>query len=448
MTSDSALHTARAAKSRMATGRMAARLVACGLTALGLAAGGLAGGSLAAGAAAATTPATLSAPVGIAPARTLMPTANAPAAAAAAVRPAIANRLVLNNALYGVSCTSWKQCMAVGTRAGKVAVAFRPLAELWNGTRWRTVPMPGPVTLTRAQMSEVSCTSGRFCVAIGYHFSPGGKGYAVLAETWNGARWRIIQSRNRSGVKSAFLNAVSCRISGGCIAVGGSAGRSGEGQAIAEQWAHGRWRALPVRSPAGAVATELNGISCGRTFCVAVGLYSVASGQILTLAERWTGKSWQLLKSANARAPLSDLQDVSCNTSSLCMAVGFSDWTRERPMAELWMHGRWRLVAGGGLAGGSLSGISCPGPRRCIAVGFAGSNPLTEAWSGKNWRVLHTPRTSDRPANELNQLSCRTGSARCITVGARYKPGQFVQEATLAEWWNGKSWRVMATRNP
>jgi hypothetical protein len=435
MTSKSAPHTATAAASRLAAARAAARLVACGLTAVAA--------SLTV---AAATPAIAATPAGVAPAGPAMPAANA--AAAAAVRPAIANRVVLNNALYGVSCTSWKQCVAVGTRAGNTAVAFRPLAELWNGTRWHTVPMPGPVTLTRAQMSEVSCRSRRFCVAIGYHFSPAGKGYAVLAESWNGARWQIIQSRNPNGVRSAFLNAVSCRLSVGCIAVGGSAGRSGGGHAIAERWAHGRWGVLRVRWPAGAVATELNGISCDSSSCMAVGMYAVASGRVLTLAERWTGKSWELLKSANAWAPLSDLQDVSCNSSSLCMAVGFSDWTKERPMAELWTNGRWRLVPGGRLAGGALSGISCPGQSRCIAVGFAGPNPLTEAWSGTAWRVLRTPRATGRPASELNQLSCRTGTVRCITVGARYEPGQFVREATLAEWWDGRSWWVMATRNP
>ncbi len=379
-----------------------------------------------------------------------MPAASGPAVSgpASAGEPAIADRVVLNNALYGVSCTSWQHCVAVGTRAGNAAVAFRPLAELWNGNRWRVVAMPGPAKLTRSQLSQVSCKFRRFCVAVGYHYSAVGKGFALLAEHWNGTRWRIVQSDNPKAVKSAFLNDVSCGISAGCMAVGGSAGRSGEGHAIAEQWVRGRWQVLRVRTPAGAVATELNGISCGGRFCMAVGLYSLASGRVLTLAERWTGTSWQLQKSANARAPLSDLQAVSCDTSSLCMAAGFSDWTRERPITELWTHGRWRLVPGSKPAGGTLSGISCPGPTRCVAVGFAGSKPLTEAWSGKAWRVLRTPRASGRPANELNELSCRTGTVRCITVGARYEPGQVVREATLAEWWDGRSWRVMTTRNP
>ncbi len=365
-----------------------------------------------------------------------------------ALVPATANRLVRNDALYGVSCTSWQQCMAVGSRASARAVNFGPLAERWDGTRWRVVPTPGPAKLAHALLTEVSCRSGRDCVATGYHYRPGGNGFAVLAEHWNGTRWRIIQSRNPATAGSAFLNGVSCRGSVGCMAVGGYSGRSGEGHALAEQWANGRWRILRLHWPAGARSTELDGLSCVGRFCMAVGMYANASGQVLSLAERWTGASWQLLHSANPGVPISVLQDVSCHTTSLCMAIGFTDWSRERPLAELWMNGSWRLVPGGRLAGGALNGISCRGPIWCIAVGSVGNKPLSETWSGKSWWVVQTQQAGDRPANQLNQLSCSTRTVRCIAVGARYEPGQSVKEATLAEWWNGRSWRVMTSRNP
>ncbi|MCW2909603.1 MAG: hypothetical protein JWL68_4392, partial [Actinomycetia bacterium] len=44
-----------------------------------------------------------------------------------------------------------------------------------------------------------------------------------------------------------------------------------------------------------------------------------------------------------------------------------------------------------------LASVSCPGARRCVAVGFhtagagAGVYPLAEAWNGRSWRRLKTP---------------------------------------------------------
>lgn len=129
---------------------------------------------------------------------------------------------------------------------------------------------------------------------------------------------------------------------------GGHSGRTGEGQAL---------------------ATELNAVSCDGASCVAVGMYLAANNQVLTLAERWNGTSWRLLHPISARAPISVLYGVSCNSAQVCMAVGGSQWTRQYPLAESWRNGRWHLVPGGKVAGGTLNGVSCPFKLRCIAVG-------------------------------------------------------------------------------
>src|ERR1700735_3672119 len=57
--------------------------------------------------------------------------------------PAAADQQAGDNALYGISCTS-TQCLAVGSRAEKSALNFRPLAEQWNGVGWKAVRLPGP----------------------------------------------------------------------------------------------------------------------------------------------------------------------------------------------------------------------------------------------------------------------------------------------------------------
>ncbi len=343
---------------------------------------------------------------------------------------------------------SWTRCIAVGAQAAGTALAFRPLAEQWTGAHWRVMPSPTPARLPRALLTEVSCQSSRNCVAIGYHYSAGGRNYAVLAEHWDGQRWQIIQSANPAGLASAFFNGVTCVQRVGCIAVGGHSSRSGEGQGLAERWFGGRWHSQRLAWPRGATATELNGISCDRARCVAVGMYQNASGQILPLAERWTGRDWWLLRPAPSRAPIGLLADVSCAGPSTCMAVGYSQWTQQLPLAELWRNGRWQLVPGGKVAGGSLSGVSCQLGAWCMAVGAVGDRALTEAWFGVGWQVTQTPSIGGPPAAALSQLSCRTQDGRCVTVGTRYQPGRATGQATLAQWWDGSTWRVMTTSNP
>lgn len=360
--------------------------------------------------------------------------------------PATANGRVSDNALYGVSCITWTRCVAVGTRVAAGPAALRPLAEQWTGARWQVVPVPDPASLPRALLAKVSCQSRDNCMAVGYHYGP--RGYAVLAEHWDGRRWRIVQSANPARMWSAFFNGVACQPRVGCIAVGGHSGRTGEGRALAERWADGHRRVLRVRWPAGALAAELNGISCDAGTCLAVGMYQAASGRVLTLADRWNGHSWTVLRPISARAPMSVLDDVSCDRATSCMAVGESQWTRQYPLAESWQNGRWDLVPGGKVPGGTLGGVSCQLRLWCMAVGAVGGKPLTEAWFGGRWRVTWTRTAGGGPAGALNQLSCRTFNGRCVTVGTRLEPGQSAGEATLAEWWGGKVWHIMKTRNP
>lgn len=359
-----------------------------------------------------------------------------------------ASKPTSSDALYGVSCTGWRQCMAVGSRAVGTGANIRPLAESWDGVKWRAVPMPGPAVSARAQVSQVSCRSKGDCVAVGYYVGPDSRDTVNLAEEWNGTSWRIILPIKPAYARSAFLNDVSCSNSAGCIAVGGYAGPSGNGRALAELWVRGRWQLLPVPVPPGARASELNGISCGSRHCMAVGAYKDASGHILTLAARLSGSSWRLLRPANSSQPITVLDNVSCQAATQCMAVGFFYGSRQVPFTELWAHGRWRPRPAGGLAAGVLTGISCPGPARCIAVGSAAGKPVAITWAGARWRVVRAAGASGRQASELNQLSCRTQTIRCIAVGAWYKPGTLAGRLALASAWNGRTWESMAAPNP
>jgi hypothetical protein len=99
---------------------------------------------------------------------------------------------------------------------------------------------------------------------------------------------------------------------------------------------------------------------------------------------------------------------------------------------------------------GRLVAQSCPAPGTCMAVGSfhapAGlSLALAERWNGSAWTALPTPNPSGGHGSVLTAVSCRSASA-CTAVGSyRNSAGT---AATLAETWNGTTWRIQPTPDP
>src|SRR5664279_4695848 len=139
-----------------------------------------------------------------------------------------------------VSCTSRTVCIAVGSYTNKANVAL-PLAERWNGTRWRIERTPHPVGARGASLSGVSCTSRTACIAVGSY--PNKANVALpLAERWNGTRWRIERTPHPVGARGASLSGVSCTSRTACIAVGSYTNKANVALPLAERWNGTRWR--------------------------------------------------------------------------------------------------------------------------------------------------------------------------------------------------------------
>ena len=114
----------------------------------------------------------------------------------------------------------------------------------------------------------------------------------------------------------------------------------------------------------------------------------------------------------------------------------------------------WSVVPGPsppGLSTGALSGVSCVSPQACTAVGAstaqvgpANEVTLAERWDGTSWRIEPTPNPA-AARSELSSVSC--GSAtECVAVGSYTNStgDQFV----LAEQWNGTRWTIEPTPAP
>lgn len=225
--------------------------------------------------------------------------------------------------LYGLTCASASDCMAVGSAAGRV------LAEAWDGSAWTVVPTADPSNTAYSELNDVSCSSPSSCLAVGYETDTYYHADVTLAEQWDGSAWTIVPSASpgKNDVRSAVLHGLSCSTTGGCLAVGYRQRKSGAYTTLTEHWTGENWTLQASPSPAGSAYSDLNAISClDSGGCLAVGSFVDASGNFVPLGERWTGSAWQIVAgpaTAESAAGISYLEDVSC-TAANCAAVGTS----------------------------------------------------------------------------------------------------------------------------
>ncbi len=342
------------------------------------------------------------------------------------------------DSLSGVSCTGPASCIAVGSRSG------RTLAERWNGSTWTLLATPSPGNAGNT-LSGISCSSGTRCVAVG-SYRTSARGPVPLAETWNGSTWRLSAGTGSGGI----LNGVSCVSAAWCMAVGFGS----DNQNTAERWNGTSWRSLPVPN-IGGPSSILSAVSCtAQASCIAVGSGAPDDETNLPYSVVWNGSSWRELTTPGRGEEISaGLNGVSCAAGD-CVAVGSGGGVSGADALALrWNGTAWQQLTMPPAAQGQpdiLAAVSCPGASWCMAVGSTktgttSAKPLTERWTGGSWQAV--PAASppgDIYPTGLSGVSCASASS-CVAGGTyTIGDGSFLGDAqlTLAELWNGTSWRI------
>ena len=204
-------------------------------------------------------------------------------------------------------------------------------------------------------------------------------------------------------------------------------------------------REPPAPVPPGAQFSELNAVSCtAAAACIAVGDYVTSSGADVTLAERWNGTGWRLVPAPTPSGPpISFFTGVACPAPAACIAVGTSLDASGNPagtFAERWNGTNWTVQRTQRTPGGFLASVWCQSATACIATGSTNAGTLAERLSGTTWTVVHTPNLPGTQGDFLGSVSCTSLSA-CTAAGGVFG---FPQQ-TLAERWNGARWRIQPT---
>ncbi|HEY1774648.1 MAG TPA: hypothetical protein VGG41_00685 [Solirubrobacteraceae bacterium] len=349
--------------------------------------------------------------------------------------------------LFGVSCASVSFCMAVGY--AEQGAARTPLAERFDGTRWRLQAVTAPPGAVTADFIGVSCVGTRSCVAVGDYRNRHGL-TLTLAERWNGVAWSIEATPDpghpyaRATLDSGTeFSGVSCGSASSCVAVGDYLDRKHRSVALVERRRGAHWTLEP--SPA-ARGRQLGSTSCATaTACTIVGEYRRGFGVLVPTAERSLAGPWMLERAPASAVPgsmTSILVSVSCVSSSRCTAVGERSTAAggNAAFAERLRGGSWTITPTPLQTEAVLGGVSCATALACTAVGLRENStrsstlPLIERWNGRSWAIeAGAALARGRRAGGLGAVSCVSRS-RCVAVGfATYDAGGVERTLTLAE---------------
>jgi hypothetical protein len=319
-----------------------------------------------------------------------------------------------------VSCVSSSECAAVGVYDNSSSVEVT-LAERWNGSEWSLQSTPNPTGAKSSQLAGVSCTSSTACAAVG-RYDNSSSVEVTLAERWNGSEWSIQSTPNPTGAKSSWLEDVSCTSSTACTAVGRYENSSSVEVTLAERWNGSEWSIQSTPNPTGAIWSRLADVSCASsTACMAVGSYDDSAGVRVTLAEHWNGTEWSIQTTSNPTgSEWNALKGVSCPGVSECAAVGgYEIASKYMTLAERWNGSGWSIQSTPEPNRGELLDVSCPSSSWCAATGTnEAREPLAEHWNGGEWAIQTTSIPSSASVSVLEGVSCTT---TCATVGYDYE---------------------------
>ncbi|TVZ02950.1 hypothetical protein EAS64_21000 [Trebonia kvetii] len=365
------------------------------------------------------------------------------------------------NELEGIWCASIKGCIAVGSDRNGPS----PLSETWNGSAWKKVGVKLPAKLSHGRLFDLSCLSGRDCVAVGMAFASPVSAHA-LAETWTGSGWKPALPPAPAG-QATVLTGISCRSARSCVAVGSDTVKlplSGPGAgspgaaALSDLLVGTTWVRKPVPVPKGTLISQLNKVSCPAAgFCMAVGGIEAVSGAGTALVDVWNGKAWSLLKPAKLPAGVTDasLNAVSCASATHCVAVGFAGGGGLSAISEVWNGKTWSYAKVSwpkGVKNTLLLDVACLSASHCIAVGSTGNNPNAEGlsgrtaatlWNGKAWSAMSVPAPAKGRFSLFNGVDCH--KAFCAAAG-QTGPRGTTNGIGLAGFTTGGSWKLVAAK--
>jgi hypothetical protein len=263
--------------------------------------------------------------------------------------------------LVDVSCPSGGDCIAVGG-AEHGPIAMRLFGGVWT-------PMPIPAPDRSADLFGVSCPTSHWCMAAGV----GAQEKRIASVVLSGGRWRAVAAPAIKGALHFTLNALSCTSRRFCMAVGDTTVVTASrlhGELLTALYDGSSWRVLPMPITFPRTLPSLNGVSCPRTReCIGVGnsnFYSASPGRQLIIRFRAGHcRRWQLMPAPGPSHSRSRARHPVRAWRSVCRNSGHPS------------------SSGSQTAGGRCCPRSRPGRRRCSKTERSSTTPSGRSPAGR-----------------------------------------------------------------
>ncbi|MFD0687227.1 hypothetical protein [Actinomadura fibrosa] len=322
--------------------------------------------------------------------------------------------------------------LAIPVAVAAGAVLFSAPAALGAAPDWRKVPH----SAEEGTLNDVAVLGGGDAWAVGLR-QPPYETATPVAEHWDGSSWKAVPvPATPTGTGS--LDGVSAVASNDVWAVGDS---TGQGPVI-RHWNGTAWTAVPPAAPPEGVhpgADRLNDVAAvSATDAWAVGLFSDwnAPGPA-TLIERWDGTRWSRVPAPSPGRLSNTLQSVAAVSASDVWAVGYYYGEKDTNVAlvlhwdgRAWTRSPVTLPSGNT----QLQSVTAVSAKDVWAVGDHEGRPFVLHWDGVRWRVLPEPAQTDSSLS----AAATDGRGGVWAAGYRMTDGGTTSRPLFLHWTGGR----------
>lgn len=318
--------------------------------------------------------------------------------------------------LRGVDALTPHDIWAVGAKGAQ----GETLAEHWNGHKWMVVKTPNRSAYT--QLEDVTVISHKNAWAVGWFVPRGGSHPKTLIEHWNGKHWTVVSSPNPlNGDNVLFgVDGTSARA---VYAVGtNNLGATAGSRQITLKLTGTHWRELNAPSGESAV-DDVATLSVGKA--VAVG-ETGPTGTSDALVEQFNGSNWVGLP-VTTMSNAGDLLGVSAPSAAVQWAVG-----QQSGIAALQTLTVHKTSTGWGQVDSAntsetliniLNGVVGLSESEAWAVGYHEnssfySRTLVEHFSSGAWSIVESPNAGSGH-NELLDITMTSGDLWAVGYSTR-----------------------------
>jgi hypothetical protein len=221
---------------------------------------------------------------------------------------------------------------------------------------------------------------------------------------------------------------------------------------LAEHWNGSAWSIVPTQTADSkeTESTQFDGVAAisGSDIWAVGQSHSLTGTDWIPLAEHFDGSSWSVVPTPPVSIP-TQFEGVAAVASDDVWAVGYASGHVEpfaRTVIEHWDGTAWSVVPSPnpGVRDDSLDAVTALSKDDVLAVGTQTNtslenSTLVEHWNGRSWKVVPSPNV---PSTDDALLSVAGTSSHDVWAAGFYY-GAEINDTGLFEHWNGSEWTIV-----